>query len=124
MKTGRLIAGLVLAVTVLAGGVLMAQEEQEFTYGIITRIEGNEITLSEYDYEQDLDVNMVYTVNEQTIFENISSIKELQVNDSLDLYFREENGTRIATSILKTTEADQQYWEEQESTQSLEPSRG
>ncbi len=77
----------------------VAEEETEFSFGTIKSINANQLVVSEYDYESNADVDVTYQVAANATFENVASLKEIAVGDSVDVDFLVENGQKKAVAI-------------------------
>lgn len=80
-----------------AVGVL--EEETEFSFGTVKSITGDQLVVSEYDYESNADVDVTYQVPAETEFENAASLKEIAVGDSVDIDFLVKDGQKKAVAI-------------------------
>jgi len=80
-----------------------AQEEYvESEYGTVVKVDvvKNEIVISEYDYENDTEIATTYSVNPETEFENVKSLKELTPGTYVDVtYTTGKDGKKIAKFI-------------------------
>jgi len=74
-------------------------ESSEFGFGVVADIAENSITLSERGYDEDGDTEVSYTIDEQTEFININSLKEIKKGDTayIDYAIKEDN--KLALSI-------------------------
>jgi len=78
-----------------------APDAQE-AYGEVASINASaaSITITEYDYEKDEDVNKTYTVDKTATFENVKSLGEIKVGDWVALTLKpQKDGANIATSV-------------------------
>jgi hypothetical protein len=102
---------LVLTFTVLGfSGQALAQNDEvigtdEDTaligLGTISQVATDQLLVKEYDFETDSEQDVKYLVNDKTKFENLNSIKDLKVGDSVEIVFAEENGQKVALSVSK-----------------------
>ena len=81
-------------------------EDENYSYGIVQGIDQKSngsavVTIAEYDYEGDQNINTNYIVNTNTKFDNIKSVAELAKNDSVEIYFKANGDDKIATHLIK-----------------------
>ncbi|OGX25463.1 MAG: hypothetical protein A2787_09950 [Omnitrophica WOR_2 bacterium RIFCSPHIGHO2_01_FULL_48_9] len=72
-----------------------------YSYGIVTSVSPEEITLLEYDYDRDEEVQVVYKIAADTEFNNIGSVDKIAKNDEVEIYYVDEAGIKTAKSIEK-----------------------
>lgn len=86
-----------------------AQEaaDTEFSYGTVKSISGNQIVVSEYDYDADKDVEVAYTTTADTKLENVKSVQEIAVGDSVDIDFAVKNGQKVASALTVEKPTDE-----------------
>ncbi len=77
----------------------VAGEETEFSFGTVKSNNENQLVVSEYDYESNADMDVTYQVAADATFENVASLKEIAVGDSVDVDFLVENGQKKAVAI-------------------------
>jgi len=104
----RLLVGLlVLNVSGLCATMLsFAQEYEseeiwEFTFGKVTRISKDQITIMEYNFEQEKEMEGVYEVGEATEFLNVDGLSGFRVNDEVEIEFKPVNGKNVIMAIAK-----------------------
>ncbi|MBI4368184.1 MAG: hypothetical protein HY588_02205, partial [Candidatus Omnitrophica bacterium] len=51
------------------------------------------------DYDSDQEVDVTYKVTPDTAFENVTSLSEVMVGDSVDIDYSVENGEKVAVAI-------------------------
>lgn len=73
--------------------------ETEFSFGTVKNLADNQLVVSEYDYESNADVDVTYQVSGETAFENVASLKEVAVGDSVDVDFLVKDGQKKAVAI-------------------------
>ena len=74
-------------------------EGAEFSYGTVQSTSVDQIVVSEYDYDTDQEVDVTYKVTPDTAFENVASLSEVTVGDSVDIDYVAENGEKSAVAI-------------------------
>lgn len=92
------------------------EPETEFSFGTVKSIAQNQIVVSEYDYESNTDVNVTYEVPADAEFENVKSLGEIAVGDSVDIDFLAKEGKKVAVVITveKPTEVQDETAAEQD----------
>lgn len=77
------------------------EENMEYSYATVTQVNlsNNEIVVNEYDWNNDTEVTVVYSVSPDARFENVASLKEIKTNDEVSIEYIEKEGRRIARSV-------------------------
>lgn len=80
-----------------------AQEnvEDKFSFGKVVSVTDQQITVKEYDFAKDADVEATYDLTPETEFGNINAAKDLAVGDDIVLDYAEKDGKRIVTTLVK-----------------------
>ena len=76
-------------------------DEMNYSYGKIFDIKPQEITITEYDYEKDQEINVAYAVAPAMELQNISSFNDLAVGEEVEIYYSEKDGKKTATIISR-----------------------
>ena len=79
--------------------VAIPEDETEFSFGTVKSITGDQLVVSEYDYESNADVDVTYQVPAETEFENATSLKDIAVGDSVDIDFLVKDGKKKAVAV-------------------------
>ena len=77
-------------------------EEAEYGYGTVMEVkeDSNEIVISEYDWESDGEVEIIYSIHADTVVENMDAWQNIPSGTYVDIeYVVDENGKRIANYI-------------------------
>jgi Cu/Ag efflux protein CusF len=86
------------------------KENVEYSYGTVIKVDdaAKQITVSEYDWDNDAETNVAYSVDPAVEFENTASLKDIKPNSYVDIeYIKGEAGKRIAKFIsVYEAEAD------------------
>lgn len=84
--------------------------ETEFSFGTVKSITDNQIVVSEYDYESNADVDVTYQASGETAFENVGSLKEIAVGDSVDIDFlvKDDQKKAVAITVEKPLTEDEE----------------
>jgi len=96
----------VFAAAVLSGTVFFAafaESEDEhgdaFSYGTISNVSSGAITVQEYNYETDEELEAVYVVGPETEFKNANSLQDISAGVNVDIIFDVVDGKKNAKSI-------------------------
>lgn len=88
---------------------LYAQEnngdEDKFSFGKIVSVAEDQITVKEYDFAKDADVETTYAISAETELGNINAVKDLVVGDDVVLDYSEKDGQRVVTTLVKEEKA-------------------
>jgi len=77
-------------------------EALEYTYGSVVAVSPTQITISEYNYETDEEVQTSYAVDAETKVTNAASVQDLVKDDNVDVYYKVTTGDqKIAKMITK-----------------------
>jgi hypothetical protein len=74
-------------------------EGAEFSYGTVKSVAGDQLVVSEYDYENDNDIDVTYSVSPEATFEGVASLSEIAAGDSVDIDYEIKDGQKVAVSI-------------------------
>ena len=78
---------------------LIEFEGAEFSYGTVKSISGDQLVVSEYDYENDKDIDVTYSVNAETTYEGVQSLVEIAAGDSVDIDYKIEGHKKTAVAV-------------------------
>ena len=76
-----------------------AADETEFSYGTVKSVTGNQLVVSEYDYDADKDIDVTYTVPPEAKLENVASVQEIAAGDIVDIDFVAKDGQKVVSLI-------------------------
>lgn len=96
-----LAAGLVCVGNAYAQEAAVPAETQE-AYGEVVSVDANAcvITITEYDYEKDEDVNKTYKIDKAATYENVKSLAEVKTGDWVALALKpQKDNTSLVTSV-------------------------
>ena len=91
-----------IMVVSLSYATFAQEEDVEYGYGTVVKVDvsKNEIVISEYDYDNDTEGTVTYSVNPEVMFENVNSLKEIAPGTYVDIeYTIREGGKKIAKFI-------------------------
>lgn len=83
-------------------------EEMNYSYGKVFRVSPQEISVTEYDYEKDQEINESYTIDPAIELQNIPSLDRLAAGDEVEIYYDNKNGKKIALIISRPQVEDDQ----------------
>lgn len=83
--------------------VCSAQEnnEDKFSFGKVVSVTAEQVTVKEYDFAKDADVEMVYAVTPETELGNINAVTDLVASDDIVIDYVEKDGKRVVTTLVK-----------------------
>ena len=110
-------------------GVSLAQEEEmEYSWGKVSSLSSNQITVKEYDYESDEEVDVTYAIDPEVKIKNVNSLEEITIGDSVGIDFVVRNSEKVAKAIVVEKSSyeeeytpEEEYEEESEETYEEEP---
>lgn len=86
------------------------EEELEYSWGTITRKGVNEITVSEYDYDSDEYVEVVYKIAEDAEIRNAESLQYIGEGDDIEIDYMTKGVDRIAMVVtLEEPTPEEEY---------------
>lgn len=104
---------LMLVVVVLTAGlvsVAIAQEEEMiednllYTYGEVKNVTADQLTILEYDFEQQSEIEGVYTRDADTLFVNFDTWEQIEPGIDVDVEYEEIDGKKVVRTIAKVEE--------------------
>ncbi len=106
-KSKRKICFAIFGVLLLMAGALFAEiaenkdfkETSGFAYGTVSQVSGDQIVVSEYDYEKDEETDNTYFLSDKIEIKNVASLKDIAVGDNVDIVYTTSDDKRIAQSI-------------------------
>lgn len=72
-----------------------------FSFGQVVSIGDQQVTIKEYDFVQDADVEVVYDVTSETEYGNVTSLSDLVVADNVVVDYMEKDGKKVITTLVK-----------------------
>jgi len=70
-------------------------------FGTLTAVAKGKLTVSEYDFDTDRDVEIIYMVDEDTEYENVADASKLSAEDPVEIIYLEMDGKRFALVVTK-----------------------
>lgn len=80
-----------------------AQEEgnDKFSFGKVVSVAADSITVKEYDFAKDADVEVTYSVTPETELGNVNAVADLKADDDIVIDYVEKDGKRVVTTLVK-----------------------
>ncbi|MBF0595545.1 MAG: hypothetical protein HQL22_11355 [Candidatus Omnitrophica bacterium] len=76
-------------------------EEDKFSFGKVVSMADGQITVKEYDFTKDADVETVYSVTPETELGNINAVADLKTGDDIVIDYIEKDSKRVVTTLVK-----------------------
>jgi len=100
-----------IALSSIAGIAQEAEPDVEFNYGVVVQVmaDANKVTVKEYDWDTDEEIEIVYTVHPEAELVNMDSIKGLKPDTDIDFeYIIDAKGDRVIKyiSVYETETSD------------------
>jgi hypothetical protein len=76
-------------------------ENDKFSFGKVVNVGSGEITVKEYDFAKDADVDTAYVVTAETEFGNVNALADLVPNDDVVIDYVEKDGKRMVTTLVR-----------------------
>jgi hypothetical protein len=76
-------------------------DEDKFSFGKVVSVTADGVTVKEYDFAKDADVEMSYTLTPETELGNINAIADLKTGDDIVIDYVEKDGKRKVTTLVK-----------------------
>ena len=84
-----------------AADAVLPAEEDKFSFGRVVAVADGLITVKEYDFAKDADIEVGYAVTAETEFGNINTAADLKVDDDIVIDYVEKDGKRVVTTLVK-----------------------
>ena len=83
-------------------------DDTQYSYATVVSLSDKDLVVSEYDYEKDESVNVTYSLDPAVKLRNIASLKEIAVDDAVEIIYTVKDSKKIATAIAvdKNTEEE------------------
>ena len=89
-----------------APGTLGMEADDKFSFGKVVSIGAGFLTMREYDFERDVDVNEIYHVNNDTEYGNIDALAELRAGDDVVVDYQMSGDLRIVITLVKDEDVE------------------
>jgi hypothetical protein len=90
-----------LAVSYLPVAGAQEAENDKFSFGKVVSVAADAITVKEYDFAKDADVEVAYAVTPETELGNINAVADLKASDDVVIDYVEKDGKRVVTTLVK-----------------------
>ena len=121
MKIVKAAVGLFLIIVLAAPVVVSAQGAEKssaaisvsemdlsqyiYSYGAVLKVGAAEIVLQEYDYDSDIEKEVVYQIDSAVKLDGFKAISDLAKEDVVEIYYLEQDGKKIAKIIRREISA-------------------
>lgn len=106
---------LTVSILCFSSGLSLAQEQDmDYVWGTVVKVSPEEITVSEYEYDLDEEIDVVYKIDPDVKLEGIDVLNELSEGDSIEIAYVIKGKNKIAKSItLEGTYYDSEELEQE-----------
>ncbi|MFB0561836.1 MAG: hypothetical protein ACETWM_11600 [Candidatus Lokiarchaeia archaeon] len=112
---GAAVLALLFLMCYMSGVSLAQEEELEYSWGRVSSLSSNQIIVKEYDYESDEDVDVTYVIDPKVKIENVNSLEEITVGDSVGIDFVVRDSEKVAKVIIvEKSSYEEEYTPEEE----------
>jgi hypothetical protein len=73
--------------------------EPEYAFGTVKAINGQELTLTEFDYDTNKEREVTYTIDATAELNNVTSVAEIIVGDEVDVDYFVREGKNVAVVV-------------------------
>ena len=87
-----------------AGWAQEGETGYDLAYGSVVSVAESQITISEYNYDTDQEEAIMYVVNDNTIFEEMAGIGDLQPGEEVEILYLMEGTQRTAVMVSRYAE--------------------
>jgi len=95
-----------LAVPAFCTQAVAEDESSDYSYGEVVKATDQGLTVLEYDYEMDQERAVDYSVSAATSLNNVAKAGQLAKGDTVEIYFKNVNGAKVADAIIKDDASD------------------
>jgi hypothetical protein len=83
-----------------------AEDETDYSFGVLKSASASEVVVTEYDYEQDKDIDVTYAVDPKVKLENADAVQNIAVGSNVEIDFvtKDSKKTAVAISVEKAVE--------------------
>ena len=95
-----LLAMLMCVIVVFSSVQLFAQEEDiEYSWGVVKSIFSAQLVVIEYDYDNDEDLEVTYSIDPKVELRGVKTLKDIVVGDELDIEYVIKDGKKVIKVI-------------------------
>ena len=92
---------LVISVLFFSSMLSLAQEESmNYSWGEVVKVSPEEITVSEYSYDLEKEIDVVYKIEPDVKLKNVTSINNLNEGDSVEIDYVIVGADKVAKAII------------------------
>ncbi|MEI6437829.1 MAG: hypothetical protein WCO69_03650 [Candidatus Omnitrophota bacterium] len=84
-----------------AAPAAVTTEEDKFSFGKVISVADGVVTVKEYDFAKDVDVETSYSVTAETELGNINAVADLKAGDDIVIDYLDKEGKRVVTTLVK-----------------------
>ena len=81
-------------------------DNSDYSYGEVVSVDQQDISVLEYDYEMDEEKTVSYHIKPETALINLKKAADLAKGDTVEIYFKDEGGVKVAQMIIKDDTAN------------------
>ena len=106
---------LAVAIFCFVSNLCSAQDEEDLDYswGLVVRVFSSEIIVSEYDYDSDEEIDVVYKIDSDTELKNMESLEDLVEGDSVEIGYVVKGENKIIKTIRLEEPPEESFLEEE-----------
>lgn len=79
-----------------------AQEDVEnYAYGVVIKVAEPQLVVRQFDYDKEQDQDVTYTIDGSTLYRNCQSLKDVGVDDTVEVYYVEKGTEKLAKVVAK-----------------------
>lgn len=82
-----------------AAQIFAQEENMEYSWGTVKSMSSGRVTVVEYNFDSDEDVEVTYSVGPEVKLEGVEFLSGIAVDDSLDIEYIVKNNKKIAVAI-------------------------
>ena len=92
---------LIVSILLFSSMLSLAQEEgMGYSWGEVVKVSPNEIIVSEYSYDLEKEMDVVYKIESDVRLKNIQSINDLEEGNSVEIDYVVVGADKIAKGII------------------------
>ncbi len=73
--------------------------EPEYAFGTVKQVSGQELTLTEFDYDTNKDKEVSYTIDLTAELNNVTAVSEIVAGDEVDVDYFVRDGKNVAVVV-------------------------
>ena len=124
----RYLMGLIVLVSaflvcIVSSMAMTEEEETQYSWGVVKIISPNQITITEYDYYSDEEIDFTYNIDKDAEIINVESIKDIKTGESVEIDYIMKNNKRFVKilAVIKSEEEEEEI--EKDNIQETEQSQ-